>query len=208
MKPTVIVMLKAPRAGEVKTRLGREIGIAAALTAYRGLVEHQLRQMPEGWQVEVAYAPPDAEAEMRTWLGDSFEYFAQTTGDLGQRLAAASQFHFSRSVCRLLIIGGDCPYLTRDYLLQLAARFRGCDAVLAPARDGGYCLLGLRAANDHVFQDIAWSTSAVLEQTRERLRAAGLQWVEAEAVEDVDDLASWQRAVAAFSDLESITPRT
>lgn len=207
MKPTVIVMLKAPRAGEVKTRLGREIGIAAALTAYRGLVEHQLRQMPEGWPVQVAYAPTDAETEMRTWLGDSFEYFAQTTRDLGQRLAAASQLHFLRSVSPLLIIGGDCPYLTRDYLLQLAVRFRDSDAVLAPARDGGYCLLGLRAANDHVFQDIAWSTSAVLEQTRQRLRAAGLRWVEAEAVEDVDDLASWQRALAAFPDLESVTPR-
>lgn len=207
MKPTVIVMLKAPRVGEVKTRLGRNIGFAAALTAYRGLVEHQLRQMPAGWAVQVAYAPPDAEAEMRTWLGDSFEYFAQTTGDLGQRLAAASQLHFSRSVSPLLIIGGDCPYLTCDYLLQLSARFHGCDVVLAPATDGGYCLLGLRAANDHVFQDIAWSTSAVLEQTRQRLRAAGLEWLEAEAVEDVDDLASWKRAVTAFPDLESVTPR-
>ena len=207
MNPTVIVMLKAPRAGEVKTRLGREIGIAAALTAYRGLVEHQLRQMPAGWPVQVAYAPAGTEAEMRTWLGDSLDYFAQTTGDLGQRLAAASHLHFSRSASPLLIIGGDCPYLTRDYLLQLAARFRGCDTVLAPATDGGYCLIGLRAANDHLFQDIAWSTSAVLEQTRERLRAAGLQWVEAEAVEDVDDLATWQRALAAFPDLESVTPR-
>jgi len=207
MKPTVIVMLKAPRAGEVKTRLACEIGIAAALTAYRRLVKHQLRQIPKGWPVQVAYAPTDAEIEMRTWLGDSFAYFAQTPGDLGQRLTAASQLHFSRSVSPLLIIGGDCPYLTRDYLLQCTVNFRGCDAVLAPASDGGYCLLGLRAANDHVFQDIAWSTSSVLEQTRQRLRAAGLQWVEAETVEDVDDLASWQRAVAAFPDLASITLR-
>ena len=67
--------------------------------------------------------------------------------------------------------------------------------------------IGLRAANDHVFQNIAWSTSAVLKQTRQRFRAAGLQWVEAEAVEDVDNLASWHRAVAAFPDLESVTPR-
>ena len=144
---------------------------------------------------------------MRTWLGKQIEYFAQTTGDLGQRLAAASQVHFSRSAAPLIFIGGDCPYLTRDYLLQLAARFRDSDAVLAPATDGGYCLLGLRAANVCFFQDIAWSTSAVLEQTRERLREARVRWVETAAVEDVDDLASWQRALAAFPDLESVTPR-
>ncbi len=206
MNPTVIVMLKAPRVGEVKTRLGREIGDEAALGAYCGLVEHQLRHIPKGWPVRIAYSPADAEPEMRTWLGNQIEYFAQTTGDLGQRLAAACQLHFSRSVSPLLLIGGDCPYLTSNYLLQLAVRLGDSNAMLAPASDGGYCLLGLRAANDHVFQDIAWSTSAVLEQTRQRLRSASLQWVEAEAVEDVDDLASWQRAVATFPDLESVTP--
>lgn len=206
MKPTVIVMLKAPRAGEVKTRLSRAIGAAAALSAYRGLVAHQLRQIPEGWPVQVCYAPADAEAEMRAWLGDSCAYFAQTTGDLGRRLAAASRLHFSRSPAPLIFIGGDCPYLTRDYLLQLAARFADFDAALAPADDGGYCAIGLRTAQDHVFQDIAWSTGRVLEQTRQRLRLAALRWVEAETVEDVDDLASWQRARAAFPELASGTP--
>ncbi len=206
MKPTVILMLKAPRAGTVKTRLGREVGDVAALGAYRELVEHQVLHIPEGWLVRVAYSPADAEPEMRTWLGNQIEYFAQTTGDLGHRLTAACQLHFSLSMSPLLFIGGDCPYLTRDYLLQLAALFRDSDAVLAPANDGGYCLLGLRTANDHVFQDIAWSTAAVLEQTRARLRAGGLQWVEAETVEDVDDLASWQRAVETFPDLASPQP--
>ncbi len=206
MNPTVILMLKAPRAGEVKTRLGREIGDAAALGAYRGLVEHQLRHIPESWPVRVAYSPADAEPEMRTWLGNQIEYFAQTTGDLGQRLAAAREFHFSRSAAPLLFIGGDCPYLTREYLRQFAKRFADFDAALAPAVDGGYCLIGLRAAYDALFENIAWSTAAVLEQTRQRLRAAGLRWVEAEIVEDVDDLASWQRAVAAFPALGSAPP--
>jgi rSAM/selenodomain-associated transferase 1 len=204
MKPTVIVMLKAPRIGEVKTRLGREIGSLAALNAYRRLVEHQLRQIPKEWLVQVAYAPVDAEPEMRAWLGNQTGYFAQHTGDLGQRLAAASQLHFSRSAAPLIFVGGDCPHLTREYLLQIERLFTGFDAVLAPANDGGYCLIGLRAANDRVFENIDWSTAAVLEQTRERLREMRALWVEAETVEDVDDLASWKRAIAAFPEL--ITP--
>ena len=206
MKPTVIVMLKAPHAGAVKTRLGREIGAAAALRAYRGLVEHQLRQIPEDWPVHVCFSPADAEPEMRAWLGNEPIFFAQTSGDLGQRLAAASRLHFFRSTAPLLFLGGDCPYLTGEYLRQCALRFTGYDAALAPAADGGYCLLALRAENVEVFRDIAWSTGAVLEQTRQRLRESGARWMEMETVEDVDDLASWQRALAAFPALGSVAP--
>ncbi len=204
MTPTVIAMLKAPRAGEVKTRLGREIGDPAASEAYVRLVEHQLRQIPEDWAVQVCFSPADAEPEMREWLGDRCEYFAQSAGDLGERLTAASAVHFSRSAAPLIFIGGDCPSLTRECLQQLFTRFARCDAVLAPALDGGYCLIGLRARNDAVFRDIAWSTGAVLEQTRQRLRESGARWVETETLEDVDDLASWRRAVAAFPELGSV----
>lgn len=141
---------------------------------------------------------------MREWLGDRCEYFAQSAGDLGERLTAASAVHFSRSAAPLIFIGGDCPSLTRECLQQLFTRFARCDAVLAPALDGGYCLIGLRARNDAVFRDIAWSTGAVLEQTRQRLRESGARWVETETLEDVDDLASWRRAVAAFPELGSV----
>ncbi len=206
MKPTVTLMLKAPRQGEVKTRLAREVGDEAAVAVYRRLVEHQLAAIPADWIVQVHYSPADAEAEMETWLGKAAAYFPQPSGDLGARLVAASQRHFSRENSPLIFLGGDCPYLTREYLKATAELFASFDAVLAPACDGGYCLLGLGAPVKGIFQDIAWSTGAVLEQTRERLRQVGARWIETEMVEDVDDRASWQRAVAAFPGLGGIAP--
>lgn len=201
MAPTVVAMLKAPRAGEVKTRLAREVGDARATEIYRRLVERQLREIPAGWPVRICFSPADAEAEMRAWLGGAFAYSSQSEGDLGDRLTTASRQHFAESAAPLVFIGGDCPYLTPTVFARLREEIAACGVVLVPAVDGGYCLLALHEARDEVFRNIAWSSTSVLEETRQRLRATGACWRELEPLEDVDDLASWQRAAAAFPEL-------
>ncbi len=195
-------MLKAPVEGFVKTRLAREIGFPAATDAYRRLVEHQLREIPRGWRTHICLAPADAEPAMREWLGDAHDYSAQSNGDLGARLSAAMLAHFTRNFAPLVFIGGDCPYLSEGTFRQVA-KLLNYDAVIVPADDGGYCLLALRSTQPELFREIAWSTASVLQETRDRLRGAGLKWRELDAVEDVDDAASWLRAVAAFPHLES-----
>lgn len=204
--PTALLMLKAPVEGAVKTRLGRDIGAAAATRAYRALVEHQLGQIPPQWHVHICYAPEGVLAAMRAWLGDEHQYSAQTEGDLGERLAAATAQHFERSGGPLVILGGDCPYLSRERLIAAAVALESADAVVVPARDGGYCLLALRRAELDVFRSITWSTDAVLAQTRQRLRERGLTATELETAEDVDDGASWQRARQAFPQLDVSAP--
>lgn len=204
--PTALLMLKAPVEGAVKTRLGRDIGTAAATRVYRILVEHQLRQIPPRWRVHICYAPEEALSAMRAWLGDEREYFAQAEGDLGERLAMAAAQHFERSGGPLVILGGDCPYLSGERLIAAAAALESADAVMVPAVDGGYCLLALRQAGPDIFRSIAWSTDAVLAQTRQRLQERGLTWTELETTEDVDDGASWQRAQQAFPQLDVSAP--
>lgn len=194
-------MLKAPVPGEVKTRLGREIGFEAAAAACRRLVEHQIRQLPRGWPLRVCYAPAEAGAAMRHWLGEIPEYSPQSAGDLGGRLEAAMTHQFTHRDAPLCFIGGDCPGLLSAHFLEVAERLAANDAVIVPALDGGYVAIALRRACPAVFRGIAWSTGAVLDQTRERLRAAEMTWFELPALEDVDDAASWQRALAAFPDL-------
>lgn len=198
MPPTALLMLKAPAEGRVKTRLAREIGVGAATRAYRRLVERQLREIPAEWGRQVCHDPAGAEAEMRAWLGDVPAYSAQAGGDLGARLAEATAAHFRGRAEPLFLLGGDCPYLDGGRLREAAAALAGADAVLVPARDGGYCLLGLRHFEPHLFDGISWSTAAVLAETRERLREGGLRWVEMETLEDVDDAASWRRALECF----------
>jgi glycosyltransferase A (GT-A) superfamily protein (DUF2064 family) len=93
----------------------------------------------------------------------------------------------------LLIVGTDCPVLTPAHLQQAADALQTHDAVLIPAEDGGYVLIGLRRPLPTVFEDITWSTPQVLMQTRERLLAAGASWQELPTLWDVDEPVDWAR---------------
>lgn len=203
--PTALLMLKAPTAGRVKTRLGKEIGPTAALVAYRSLVEHQLAQIPREWRQHICYAPDGALAKMQRWLGKEPDYSAQVEGDLGERLMAATSQHFLMSTEPLIVLGGDCPYLERTRLQEAAEALETAAVVLVPALDGGYCLLGMRRTAPDIFRAISWSTAEVLAQTRERLRKLKLSWTELACAEDVDDNASWQRALKVYPELAKRT---
>lgn len=201
MRPTLVLMVKAPTAGAVKTRLASSVGALRATAIYRALVERQLLAVPATWPVVVCFDPPEREAAMRTWLMSFREagvvFSAQTTGDLGQRLSAATADAFEAEAEAVILIGGDCPYLTGAILEAAAVTLAATDVVLGPASDGGYYLIGLRRPEPALFSGIAWSSPQVLAQTRARCMAAGLSVREVAELEDVDDEASWRRAVAA-----------
>ena len=93
-------MLKAPRAGFVKTRLALEIGAEPAAAIYRRLVEHQMSAIPQGWRVEVHFAPADAATEMRQRLGLDRSFYPQVGDDLGERMIHATAGAFSRGCDR------------------------------------------------------------------------------------------------------------
>ena len=193
LPPLVMVFLKAPRRGEVKTRLAREIGAAAALVVYRRLAEGQLARIPPGFRAEVTYAPRGARAEMRDWLGSRVHYRAQVGTGLGERLAHAFASAFARGYRTVLAIGADCPGLDGACLVRAQALLEGRDAVIGPADDGGYYLLGLRRPAPGVFRGIDWGTPAVLTQTRARLKAAGRTHAMLRPKADVDTLADLRR---------------
>lgn len=137
---------------------------------------------------------------MRRWLRPlhpELDFTAQRRGDLGARLAAACAREFARGAPSVLAIGGDCPGLDAAILRKAARALERTDVVLGPARDGGYYLIGLNQPQAELFDRIAWSTPAVLAQTRMRIHAAGLTFTELPQLEDVDDAASWRRALVA-----------
>jgi uncharacterized protein len=199
----IIAMLKAPRAGLVKTRLAREIGADPAAAAYRRLVEHQMASLPPDWRVEIHFAPADAEDEMRRWLGDGRDYYAQVGAHLGERLVCATEGAFARHAGPVIVIGGDCPGLNRAVVCKASSALGSADVAIGPALDGGYYLIGLSRPAPKVFQDIPWSTSEVFAVTINRIGEAGLTHFELPALEDVhfelpaledvDDLPSWIR---------------
>jgi rSAM/selenodomain-associated transferase 2/rSAM/selenodomain-associated transferase 1 len=193
----VAVLAKAPVPGLAKTRLIPALGAAGAARAQRGFALQTLATARAAATGPVSlWCAPDAGhrffAALRARHG--VDCLAQPGGDLGARMASVMHRHFDgTSPVPLLIVGTDCPVLTPAHLQQAADVLQAHDAVLIPAEDGGYVLIGLRRPLPAVFEGITWSTPQVLMQTRERLRATGASWQELPMLWDVDEPADWAR---------------
>lgn len=169
MRGTVIVFVKTPVAGRVKTRLGAETGYGRAAALFRILTKHTLREAEKsGFRVLLAVDPPGAvKARTRFWP-PHLKRMAQGSGDLGARMGRAFR---KAPPGPLVIIGADAPGLRARHLRQALAALRGADTVFGPAEDGGYWLVGFnrrRAAPD-LFRNVRWSTKHALDDTLKTL---------------------------------------
>lgn len=187
----MLVFVRAPELGRVKTRLAAAIGDQAALRVYRRLAEHTLREAAalagEGVQVRVHHTPADAGNAVRAWLGGGPAYLPQAEGDLGARMADAFARAFAAGAERVVIVGSDLPDLSAALLRRAFRSLDAHPAVLGPARDGGYYLLGLTRPVPGLFEGIAWSTPGVLAATLARFRDAGIEPAMLETLADVDE---------------------
>lgn len=194
---TILVFLKAPRRGTVKTRLADTVGELAALSIYRELVEGQMARLSGRYSICVQYAPQAAAAEMSAWLGADLSYQAQCEGDLGARLSSAIQKYFQMGHSRLLCIGGDCPKLALQHMAAAeSALDQGADLVLGPTEDGGFYLLGLSAPHSGLLSAVRWSTKSTRSDVVRNAAQLHLKVAQLELLYDVDDWKSYQRAVA------------
>ena len=188
MTPAIAVFLKAPRLGRVKTRLAGEIGDRHALRLYRLMAARTLAAVRQtGLEATVWFAPADAGAELRYWLGDGWSLRPQASGDLGARLAAST--HAIEAGRGWIALGGDCPAITAEVILEASAIVGRGEIAIGPTLDGGYYLLGGRTPLPDLFSGIPWSTERVLTETRARLARVGAAWQELPALRDVDTAA-------------------
>lgn len=170
----IIVFAKAPVPGEVKTRLIPALGALRAARLHTQLTRHAL-----GTARAAGCGPVELHLTRRHSLFKAA--VLQRGGDLGERMHRA----LSRARKPAILIGADCPMLTPGDLRRAMRWLRGgCDAVLAPAADGGYALIGLRRARREVFRGVDWGSSTVFGKTRSNL--AGLRWRALRTVWDVD----------------------
>ncbi len=185
----LVVFVKHPRPGAVKTRLAAAIGPDAAAELYRALAEHVLEATTPAGEYErlVFFDPPEALEEMRAWL-PGVRLLAQHGEDLGARMADAFARAFARGASRVAIVGTDAPSVSRETVAEALAALGGADAALGPSEDGGYYLLALREPRPELFAGIAWSTPAVAAETRARAAALQLTLRELPALRDLDTL--------------------
>lgn len=183
-----IVFARAPRPGEVKTRLIPLLGAESAAALHRQLTHRTLVTATDAGlgPVELHTAPTVDDI----FLQDCAKRFGvallpQHGENLGERMGNAFDEALSRHN-RVLIIGTDCPVLTPQHLCDAQAALADNYAVLIPAEDGGYALIGLTRWDNRLFKDIAWGGDTVLAATRERLRALNWRWHELETLWDID----------------------
>lgn len=191
MQRALIIFLKAPRPGQVKTRLAKTIGVEAACAAYRHLTETVMDRVSPLSGVCLRYAPDDAFAEIQPWLRPGWQASAQGSGDLGERLQRAFVEAFNQGAGRVTIIGSDCPGVMAGDIEMAWAALAENEVVVGPATDGGYWLVGLRGPQPALFKDIVWSSSAVFRETIERCKTAGLRVKLLRELTDVDTEADW-----------------
>lgn len=180
----IAVLAKAPIAGFAKTRLIPVLGAVRAARLQARLIERAVDAacVAGTGPVTVWTAPDETHAVFQALL-PRVSFARQPAGDLGARMLAA----LKAAEGPALVIGTDCPPLMPGHLRMAAEVLRnGGDAVVCPAEDGGYVLIGLRKPLSALFAGMSWSTDAVMEETRRRLRHHKLAWQEPATLWDVD----------------------
>jgi rSAM/selenodomain-associated transferase 1 len=142
-------------------------------------------------QVELSVAAP-ADVPFFAAAFPEFRVRPQVAGDLGTRMAASFAQAFQEGAPAVVLTGSDIPGLDAALVTEAFRLLETTPAVIGPAADGGYYLLGLQAPGADLFTDIAWSTDQVLAQTAARARAAGLSLVHLPELLDVDTIGAYE----------------
>lgn len=190
----ILIFAKYPEAGRCKTRLAAGMGEANALAVYKALLGHTLRAArPLPARKILLVDPPERVRDAPEWAPGMDLYLDQAGGDLGDRLRRAMQERFDAGAERLLLIGCDCPQISKESLDGAFRDLEEKDVVLGPTEDGGYYLLGLKRPLPFLFQDIPWSTGKVLGNTLNILKKHSLSYLLRDVFSDVDTLEDFQR---------------
>lgn len=186
----LMVFVRNPEPGQVKTRLARAHGDPFAAELYGYFVDDLLEALErESYRMEIVFTPADQESAIRQRFGGRFSYLPQQGEGLGERMRNAFHSCFARGFATAVLIGSDCPDLTAEFVEQaFRAMENGHDAVLGPAFDGGYYLIGFRstAFDPGVFTEMPWGEGTVFGKTLERLRARGCRTHLAPKWHDID----------------------
>lgn len=189
MRPVrIVIFAKAPRPGEVKTRLIPALGARGAARLARRMLEHTIHQalLADVGSVELCRTPAEEEAWQDVTVPADVHRSIQGEGNLGERLARATERVIGAGSAALLI-GTDCPALDATVLRELVTSLGVAEAAIAPASDGGYVALALRRYHLRLFTGLDWSTSTVAGDTLRCLAELGWSTRQLPVLHDIDE---------------------
>ena len=188
----VIVFVKNPELGKVKTRLAATVGDKEALSIYHKLLEYTRRVLLDLKETQrfVFYSSLIDDGD--DWSNANFHKYIQEGLDLGQRMSTAFKLIFEKCD-KVVIIGSDCTQLKSSHINSAFDFLESKDMVIGPSHDGGYYLLGLNKHNPFLFQNIEWSSASVLKETLDKADHLNLQYTMLEELSDIDNEEDWRR---------------
>lgn len=184
----LIIFVKYPQPGLVKTRLAKDAGKQNAAGLYRLFVEALLKRTEDkNYRRMLFYTPLDKESGVKKWLaGNGLEFHPQKGKDLGERLCGCFTYGFTGPAQRVVTIGTDCPMIDREIINSAFAALESKHCVLGPSLDGGYYLIGLSLLEEEIFKGICWGTKNVFNQTLRRIRATKMNYHILKPLFDID----------------------
>ena len=186
---TLIIFIKYPQAGKVKTRLAKDVGESEAARIYSQMAKTIIEKTIDtaNYNTIIFYDPPEKEQDVKEWINNKeLNYLPQLGNTLGERISSAFKEVYSSGSNRALIIGSDCIDVDKGIINEAMDSLDSTDVILGPAEDGGYYLLGTNGYFPQIFQDIDWSTDKVLQQTIQKIYKNGLNYELLKTLKDID----------------------
>ncbi|MEO7265173.1 MAG: TIGR04282 family arsenosugar biosynthesis glycosyltransferase [Ferruginibacter sp.] len=182
-KKALIIFIRKPELGKVKTRLAAQVGAESALDIYKRLLDHT-RVIASAAACD-KYIFVTEPLQITDWK--SFMEEIQISGSLGEKMQHAFLLLFKKGYQKMVIIGSDCPHLQTTHIEKAFELLAHNDLVAGPANDGGYYLLGLKKIYPALFENKPWSTGLVMEETIATAMKLGLSYKLLETLTDVDE---------------------
>jgi len=168
MNHALIIFIKNPELGKVKTRLAKSIGNQKALEVYE-ILQEKTREVSLGVNAQRFLFYSEEVNLKDDWLDTNFVKRLQDNGGLGERMEAAFKTAFENGAQKAIIIGSDCYDITSELIELAYQKLDDSDTVIGPANDGGYYLIGMKKNQPDLFQDMTWSTETVFQNTIDKI---------------------------------------
>lgn len=184
MQAALIIFVRNPVLGKVKTRIAATIGDENALAVYKHLLHHT-KNITAGVQVTRFVFFADEIATNDLWNG--YEKCLQSGSNLGERMSNAFECLFEKGFTKIIIIGSDCFELDEKIISGAFLKLNEYETVIGPATDGGYYLLGIQSPFKNLFENITWSSNSVFDETIKQIEQRNLSLFLLPSLNDVDE---------------------
>jgi rSAM/selenodomain-associated transferase 1 len=183
----IAVFVRNPELGKVKTRVAAEVGDEKALEIYHSLLEITFQTLLDFDENVVLYLTH----HLDDFKNLPFERALQSSGDLGHKMFTSFS-ELCERYHNVILIGSDCPYITPQILQEAINKLSDHDVLIGPSTDGGYYLIGMKQPNASLFDNISWSTDAVLQETIDQVKKNNLSYALLESLTDIDYYKEWK----------------